>query len=165
MNKQVDTVFEGTLQASGLNIAVVCARFNGVFVSQLLDGAIDTIVRHGGSIDDVAVAWVPGSYEIPLVVNHFALQGTYDAIITLGVVIQGETPHAGYINSQVSRSLADISLKTKIPVVFGIITADTLEQAMVRSGTKAGNRGVSAAVTAIEMARLMESLNMASEGA
>jgi 6,7-dimethyl-8-ribityllumazine synthase len=154
MNKTVKNVFEGELSAKGLRFAIVCGRFNEFFVSKLLDGAVDALVRHGGKSDDIDVAWVPGSYEVPFAAKKFVDAGKYDAIIALGVVIQGATPHANFINSEVSKCLAQIGMDSGVPVIYGMITADNIEQAIERSGTKAGNKGSSAAETAIEMANL-----------
>ena len=150
--------FEGDLQAKGLKFGLVAARFNDFFVSHLVEGAVDTIVRHGGSADDIALAWVPGSYEIPFAVKKMLDSKKYDAIIAMGVVIQGATPHAGYINNEVAKSLAQLGMESGIPVTYGMITADNLEQAIERSGTKAGNKGVDAALAAIEMANLNKAL-------
>ncbi len=158
MKKEANKIFEGTLEAKGLKFAIVCARFNEFFVSKLLDGAIDSILRHGGKSEDIDVAWVPGSFEIPLVVQSLAETGSYDALIALGVVIQGATPHAGLINAEISKCLAQISLKSGKPAINGVIAANDIEQAIERSGTKAGNKGADAAITAIEMARLMEKI-------
>ncbi len=153
MNKSYN-VYEGTLEARGLRFAIVCSRFNEFFVSKLLSGAVDSIVRHGGKIDDIDVAWVPGSYEVPFAVQKFARTGKYNAVLALGVVIQGATSHAGYINAEVAKSLAMIGMDTGVPVTYGMITADNIEQAIERSGTKAGNKGADAAIAAIEMANL-----------
>ncbi|MCK5845441.1 MAG: 6,7-dimethyl-8-ribityllumazine synthase [Victivallales bacterium] len=158
MKKDVENVFEGDLQAKGLRFAIVCARFNEFFVSKLLDGAVDTIVRHGGKADAVDVAWVPGSYEIPLVAAKLAKTGKYDAIVALGVVIQGATPHASLITAEVNKCLAQISLDNELPVINGVLATTNIEQAIERSGTKAGNRGGTAAATAIEMVNLMKNL-------
>ncbi|MFZ2658189.1 MAG: 6,7-dimethyl-8-ribityllumazine synthase [Victivallales bacterium] len=158
MNKQVKNIYEGTLEAKGLRIAVVCARFNEFFVSKLLEGAVDAIVRHGGKTDDIDVAWVPGSYEIPPVIKKFLSTKKYDAVIALGVVIQGATPHAGLISGEVSKGLSMLSLEFGIPVINGVINANDIEQAIERSGTKAGNKGSDAAKTAIEMANLMRAM-------
>ena len=154
LNKNAGTVYEGTLDAKGLKFGIVCGRFNDFFVSRLLSGAIDAIVRHGGNADDVSVAYVPGSYEIPFAVKQMVQRGEFDAVMALGVVIQGATPHASYINSEVAKGLAQIGLESGVPVTYGMITADNLEQAIERSGTKAGNKGVDAALAAIEMANL-----------
>ena len=150
--------FEGDLQAKGLKFGLVAARFNDFFVSHLVEGAVDTIVRHGGSADDIALAWVPGSYEIPFAVKKMLDSKKYDAIIAMGVVIQGATPHAGYINNEVAKSLAQLGMESGIPVTYGMITAEDLDQAIERSGTKVGNKGVDAAVAAIEMANLTRSI-------
>ena len=157
-SKSAGMVFEGNLDAKGLKFGIVCARFNDFFVSKLLDGAMDAIVRHGGSGADVSVAYVPGSYEIPFAVKKLIQTGKYDAVLALGVVIQGATAHAGYINSEVAKCLAQLGLESGIPVTYGMITADNLEQAIERSGTKAGNKGVDAAVAAIEMVNLSRAI-------
>ena len=146
--------FEGDLQAKGLKFGLVAARFNDFFVSHLVEGAVDTIIRHGGSADNSALAWVPGSYEIPFAVKKMLDSKKYDAIIAMGVVIQGATPHAGYINNEVAKSLAQLGMESGTPVTYGMITADNIEQAIERSGTKAGNKGADAAHAAIEMANL-----------
>ena len=151
--------YEGDLQAQGLKFGLVAARFNDFFVSHLVEGAVDTIVRHGGNADDIAVAWVPGSYEIPFAVKKMLDSKKYDAIIAMGVVIQGATPHAGYINNEVAKSLAQLGMEYGIPVTYGMITADNIEQAIERSGTKAGNKGADAAHAAIEMANLNRQLS------
>ena len=150
--------YEGDLQAQGLKFGLVAARFNDFFVSHLVDGAVDTIVRHGGSADNIALAWVPGSYEIPFAVKKMLDSKKYDAIIAMGVVIQGATPHAGYINNEVAKSLAQLGMEYGTPVTYGMITADNIEQAIERSGTKAGNKGADAAHAAIEMANLNRQL-------
>jgi 6,7-dimethyl-8-ribityllumazine synthase len=157
MDKAIKTI-EGKLDATGLKFGIVCARFNSIFVEQLLAGAKDTLLRHGASPDDLTVAWVPGSFETPLAVKTLAESGNYDAIIGLGVVIQGSTQHATMINSEVSKSFAQISLQTGVPVIYGVVTTENIEQAIERSGSKAGNRGASAALTAIEMANLLPGL-------
>jgi len=151
--------FEGNLQADGLKFGLVAARFNDFFVSHLVDGAVDTIVRHGGSADNIALAWVPGSYEIPFAVKKMLESKKYDAVIAMGVVIQGATPHAGYINNEVAKSLAQLGMEYGVPVTYGMITADNIEQAIERSGTKAGNKGADAAHAAIEMANLNRALD------
>jgi 6,7-dimethyl-8-ribityllumazine synthase len=157
MNTSVN-VYGGQLTATGLKIGIVCSRFNEFFVSKLLDGAIDTIVRHGGDAANIDVAWVPGSYEIPLAVQKLADSGRYDALIGIGVVIQGATAHADYINSEVAKGLAQVSMKTGVPIAYGVVTTENIEQAIERSGCKAGNRGADAAITAIEMANLLRLL-------
>ena len=151
--------YEGDLQAQGLKFGLVAARFNDFFVSHLVDGAVDTIVRHGGSADNVTLAWVPGSYEIPFAVKKMLDSKKYDAIIAMGVVIQGATPHAGYINNEVAKSLAQLGMEYGTPVTYGMITADNIEQAIERSGTKAGNRGADAARCAVEMANLLKNIS------
>ena len=158
MNRTVKNIFEGTIEAKGLKFGIVCARFNEFFVSKLLDGAIDVVVRHGGKAENIEVAWVPGAYEIPFTAKMMAASGRYDAVLALGVVIQGGTPHAGYINSEVAKSIAQISMDEQIPVTYGMITANNIEQAIERSGTKAGNKGADAALAAIEMANLAKVL-------
>lgn len=152
------TTFEGGMIATGLRFGIVCSRFNEFFVSKLLGGALDCIRRHGGSPGDTDVAWVPGSFEIPLAAQRMAQSGRYDAVIALGVVIQGATAHANYINAEVSKGLAQIGMSTGVPVIYGVVTTENIEQAIERSGTKAGNRGASAAATAIEMVNLMKKL-------
>ena len=159
LNKNAGKVYEGTLDAKGLKFGIVCGRFNDFFVSRLLSGAIDAIVRHGGEAENVSVAYVPGSYEIPFAVKKMVATGKFDAVMALGVVIQGATPHASYINAEVAKGLAQIGLESGVPVTYGMITADNLEQAIERSGTKAGNKGVDAALAAIEMANLTRVLS------
>ncbi|MBQ9788033.1 MAG: 6,7-dimethyl-8-ribityllumazine synthase [Lentisphaeria bacterium] len=154
MEKSNVVVLEGNFKADGLKIGAVCARFNDFFVNRLLEGAKDTFVRHGGKLEDITVAYVPGSYEIPFAVKKLLQTGKFDAVIALGVVIQGATPHAGYINSEVAKSLCQLGLESGTPVTYGMITAEDIEQAIERSGTKAGNKGVDAMNAAIEMANL-----------
>ena len=161
MEKHAGKVFEGNLNADGLRFGIVCARFNDFLVSRLLSGAVDAIVRHGGSGEMISVAYVPGSYEIPFAVKKMLERGGFDAVIALGVVIQGDTPHASYINAEVAKGLAQLGLESGVPVTYGMITADTLEQAINRSGVKAGNKGVDAAVAAIEMANLSRAIKNA----
>ena len=158
MSKDPKTVYEGTYNAEGLTFGIVCARFNDLFTKELLEGAMDGIVRHGGSADKVSVAWVPGSYEIPLIADKFAKSGNYDAVIALGVVIQGSTAHADYVNGPVANGLSTISRESGVPVIYGVVTTENIEQAIERSGTKLGNRGFSAAQSAIEMANLIKSI-------
>ena len=158
MNKQVGTVFEGALTAQNMKFGVVCARFNDFFVSKLLEGAVDVIVRHGGDAKKISVAYVPGSYEIPFAVKKMLATKRFDAVIALGVVIQGATPHAGYINNEVAKGLAQLGLEFGVPVTYGLITADNLDQAVERSGCKAGNKGGDAALAAIEMVNLTRSI-------
>ena len=152
------TTFEGNLIGTGLKIGIVVSRFNELLGSRLLSGANDALVRHGVAADDIDVAWVPGAFEIPLVAGKMAASGRYDALIALGVVIRGGTPHFEYVASEVSKGVAKISADSGVPVMFGVITADTIEQAVERAGTKAGNKGWEAATGAIEMAHLMREL-------
>ena len=152
------TTFEGNLIGTGLKIGVVVSRFNELLGSRLLSWANDALVRHGVAADDIDVAWVPGAFEIPLVAGKMAASGRYDALIALGVVIRGGTPHFEYVASEVSKGVAKVSADSGVPVMFGVITADTIEQAVERAGTKAGNKGWEAATGAIEMAHLMRAL-------
>jgi len=154
----VGKVFEGMLLGEGLKFGVVVSRFNEFVTKKLLDGAQDALLRHGVGEGDIDVAWVPGSFEIPLVAKKLVQTKKYDAIICLGAVIRGETPHHEYIATEVTKGIAKIGLESELPVSFGIITADSLEQAIERAGTKAGNRGADAAVDAIEMANLLKSV-------
>ncbi|MDI6711768.1 MAG: 6,7-dimethyl-8-ribityllumazine synthase [Anaerosomatales bacterium] len=148
-------VFEGDLVGHGLKVGIVVSRFNELLSSKLLSGAMDALTRHGVSEDDVDVAWVPGAFEIPLVAKRMAASGRYDAVLALGVVIRGGTPHFEYVAAEVSKGVAKASLDTGVPVIFGVVTADTIEQAVERSGTKAGNKGWDAALAGIEMAKLL----------
>ena len=161
MDKNAGKIFEGALCAEGIKIGIVCARFNDFLVSRLLSGAIDAIVRHGGSAENVSVAYVPGSYEIPFAVKKMLDRKEFDAFVALGVVIQGDTPHASYINAEVAKGLAQLGLESGVPVTYGMITADNLEQAINRSGVKAGNKGVDAAIAAIEMVNLARAIKNA----
>ena len=154
----MSTVYEGDLLGEGLKIAVVVARFNEFITGKLLSGAKDALFRHGVAEEDVDVAWVPGSFEIPLVAQKLAMAKKYDAVICLGTVIRGATPHFEYIAAEVSKGVAKVGLDSGIPVLFGVITADTLEQAIERAGTKSGNKGFDAAVGAIEMANLLKKI-------
>lgn len=148
----------GMLNAQSLKFGIVVSRFNDLFTTQLLRGALDCLQRHGAKEEAITVAWVPGSLEIPLAAQQMAAGKKYDALIALGVVIQGATPHAGLINSQLTRALTQISLQENIPVIDGVVAADNLEQAIERAGTKAGNRGWNAALSAIEMASLLKNM-------
>ncbi len=150
--------FEGQLLGKGLKFGLVVSRFNEFLTRRLLDGAQDALLRHGVNEGDIEVAWVPGTFEIPLVAKKLAQTKRYDAVICLGTVIQGDTPHFEYIAAEVSKGIARVGLETELPVIFGVITADTLEQAIERSGTKEGNTGFKAAVSAIEMANLLKGL-------
>ena len=161
MEKNAGKIFEGSLNAKGVKFGIVCARFHHFLDSRLLSGAMDTIVRHGGDAADVSVAYVPGSYEIPYTVKKLLERKEFDAIIALGVVIQGDTPHSGLINAEVAKGLAQLGMEFGVPVTYGMITADNLEQAINRSGVKAGNKGVDAAVAAIEMVNLTRAIQNA----
>jgi len=150
--------YEGNLIATGLKFGIVVGRFNDLFSVKLLEGAIDTLVRHGVDAADIESAWVPGAYEVPLVAKRMADSGKYDAVLALGVVIRGGTPHFDLVASEVSKGVARASMDSGVPIVSGVITADTIEQAIERSGTKAGNKGAQAAMAGIEMATLMREL-------
>ena len=149
---------EGNLTAEGKTFGIVASRFNDFVVKALLDGALDSLRRHGGDAGAVDVAWVPGSYEIPVAAREMALSGRYDAVICLGAVIRGATAHFDYVAGGAANGIASASLESGIPVIFGVITTETIEQAIERAGTKMGNKGFEAAVSAIEMANLMPSL-------
>ncbi|MFC1461102.1 6,7-dimethyl-8-ribityllumazine synthase [Verrucomicrobiota bacterium] len=149
----------GMLMAQDLKFGVVVSRFNDLFSRQLLRGALDCLERHGAADGSVTVVWVPGSFEIPTAVQKLAQTGKFNALIALGVVIQGATPHAGLITGQVARALSHISLEQNVPVIDGVVPADNLDQAIERSGTKSGNRGWNAALSAIEMASLFNTLS------
>jgi len=151
-------IIEGELQAKGFRFGIIVSRFNDFITSRLLEGATDALLRHGAQDDDIEVVKVPGSFEIPLIARKLALKGTFHAVICLGTVIRGATPHFDYVASEVSKGIAAASLETGVPIAFGIITADTIEQAVERAGTKAGNKGWDAAVTAIEMAQVVKRL-------
>ncbi len=148
------TVFQGELLGAGKRFAIVVSRFNEFISSHLFEGAQDCFLRHGVASDDLDVVWVPGSFEIAVTALRLARTGKYDAVACLGAVIRGQTPHFDYVASQVARGVAHVSLTTGVPTIFGIITADTIEQAIERAGAKAGNKGAQAAVAAIEMANL-----------
>ncbi|HEU4965748.1 MAG TPA: 6,7-dimethyl-8-ribityllumazine synthase [Bacilli bacterium] len=145
---------EGNLIGTGLRVGVVVGRFNDFIGGKLLDGALDAFKRHGVNEDDVEVAWVPGAFEIPLIAQKMAASGKYDAVVTLGAVIRGSTPHFDYVCNEAAKGVAKVGLDTGVPTVFGVLTVDTIEQAIERAGTKAGNKGWEAAVTAIEMGNL-----------
>lgn len=147
-------IHEGNLNASGLKFAIIVSRFNDLLTAKLQEGAIDCLLRHNAAEEKIDVFKVPGSFEIPYVANHLAESGSYNAIICLGALIRGHTPHFEYIAAEVSKGIANISLKTGLPIIYGVVTADTLDQGIERCGTKAGNRGWDAAQSAIEMANL-----------
>ena len=150
--------YEGQLQAKGLRFCIIVSRFNDFITHRLLDGAMDALLRHGAKEQDIDVIKVPGSFEIPLVAKRVAQKMSPDAIICLGTIIRGATPHFEYIASEVAKGIASASMETGIPMAFGIITADTIEQAVERAGSKSGNKGWDAAMTAIEMAQLLRQL-------
>lgn len=156
--------FEGQLIGTGLRVGIVVARFNDFITSRLLEGALDGLRRHGVAEADVDVAWVPGSFEIPIVAKKLAQSGRYSGVICLGAVIRGATPHFDYVAGEVSKGIAAVALQTGVPVIFGVLTTDTIEQAIERAGTKAGNKGYDAAVTVIEMANLLQALERESSG-
>ena len=152
-------VYEGKLVSKDIKVGVVVARFNEFITSKLLGGALDGLKRENVKEDDIDVAWVPGAFEIPLVAQKMAQSGKYDAVICLGAVIRGATSHYDYVCAEVSKGIAQVSLTAKIPVMFGVLTTDTIEQAVERAGTKAGNKGFECAQGAIEMVNLMKALD------
>jgi len=149
---------EGSLQGKGRKIGIIVARFNSFISEKLLEGAMDTLVRSGVADDDIDVARVPGAFEIPLVTQKMAKSGKYDAVICIGVVIRGATPHFDYVAGEVAKGSAQVMLETGVPVLFGVLTTESIEQAIERAGTKAGNKGSDVAVAAVEMISLMENL-------
>jgi 6,7-dimethyl-8-ribityllumazine synthase len=151
-------VYQGTLIGTGLKIGIIISRFNEFITSKLLGGAMDTLERHGVNTDDVEIAWVPGSFEIPIAADKMASSGKYDAVICLGALIRGSTPHFDYIAAEASKGIAQVGMKTGVPTIFGVITTENIEQAIERAGTKAGNKGADAAVSAIEMANLFKEM-------
>ncbi len=151
-------ILEGNVVANGTKIGIVASRFNEFIVSKLVGGAQDALIRHGVKDDDITLAWVPGAFEIPLTAQKMAKTGNYDAVICLGAVIKGATSHYDYVCAEVSKGVAAVGLKTEIPVIFGVVTTDNIEQAIERSGTKAGNKGYDAACTAIEMVNLIQAM-------
>ena len=151
-------VFEGHLKGEGLRFAMVVSRFNEFISSKLLSGAWDCLTRHGVSAADVDVAWVPGAMEIPLIAQRMALSKKYDAVICLGAVIRGSTPHFDYVAAEVAKGVAKVQLDAGVPVIFGVLTTESIEQAVERAGTKAGNKGWDAAISALEMANLLRDL-------
>ncbi len=146
---------EGQLTARGLKFAIVVSRFNSLVTQRLLDGALDALRRHEVDENAITIAWTPGSFELPLVAQKFAKSGKYDAVICLGCIIRGDTPHFEYVASETAKGIAQVMLETGLPVIFGVVTSDNLEQALERAGAKAGNRGFDAAMTAMEMANLL----------
>ena len=153
-------VYEGTVVAQGIKIGIVAARFNEFIVSKLLSGCEDALLRHGVQAEDITVAWVPGAFEIPLIASKMARCGRYDAVIALGAVIRGATSHYDYVCSEVAKGVASAALNSDVPVMFGVLTTDTLEQAIERAGTKAGNKGAECAQSAIEMVNLIRALKL-----
>lgn len=151
-------VLEGNVVANGIKIGIVASRFNEFIVSKLVGGAQDALLRHGVKEEDITLAWVPGAFEIPLLAQKMAETGNYDAIICLGAVIKGATTHYDYVCAEVSKGVAAVALKTELPVIFGVVTTDNIEQAIERAGTKAGNKGYDAACTAIEMVNLIQNI-------
>ncbi|MFK3267837.1 6,7-dimethyl-8-ribityllumazine synthase [Staphylococcus aureus] len=150
--------FEGKLIGKDLKVAIVVSRFNDFITGRLLEGAKDTLIRHDVNEDNIDVAFVPGAFEIPLVAKKLASSGNYDAVITLGCVIRGATSHYDYVCNEVAKGVSKVNNQTNVPVIFGILTTESIEQAMERAGTKAGNKGAEAAVSAIEMANLLKSI-------
>jgi 6,7-dimethyl-8-ribityllumazine synthase len=151
-------ILQGELQAKGLKFAIIVSRFNDFITGKLLEGAVDGLVRHGAREEDIDIIKVPGAFEIPLTAKKVASGGTYNALICLGTVIRGATPHFDYVAAEVSKGVAAASMETGVPVAFGVLTTDTIEQAVERAGTKSGNKGFDAAMTAIEMAQVFKKL-------
>ena len=151
-------IYEGNLVSEGIKVGVVCARFNEFIVSKLLSGCEDGLLRHGVRGEDIEVAWVPGAFEIPLVAARMAKSGKYDAVICLGAVIRGSTSHYDYVCNEVSKGIASVSLETGVPVLFGVLTTENIEQAIERAGTKAGNKGYDCALSAVEMVNLIREM-------
>lgn len=151
-------IIEGDLQAKGVRFGIVVSRFNDFITSRLLDGALDALIRHGADEKDIEIVKVPGSFEIPMVAKTMARKGIYNAIICLGAIIRGATPHFEYVAAEVSKGIASASMETGVPISFGIITSDTIEQAIERAGSKSGNKGWDAAMTAIEMAQVIKKI-------
>lgn len=152
-------VYEGSFVSQGMKVGIVAARFNEFIVSKLLDGAVDGLTRHDVKQEDIEVAWVPGAFEIPVIASKMAASGKYDAVICLGAVIRGSTSHYDYVCSEVSKGVAQTALSTGVPVMFGVLTTDNIEQAIERAGTKAGNKGYDCALGAVEMVNLIKELN------
>ena len=149
---------EGNLIAEGMKIAIVASRFNEIITNKLLGGAIDSFVRHGGNENDITVAWVPGAFEIPLIAKKMAASKKYDAVVCLGAVIRGATPHFDMVANETTKGIAAVGLQSEVPVVFGVLTTDNIEQAVERAGSKARNKGFEAATTAIEMHNLIKKI-------
>lgn len=149
---------EGKLTAKNMKIAIVVARFNEFITSKLLSGCIDCLIRHEAADEDLTVAWVPGAFEIPMAAKKLAESGQYDAVICLGAVIRGATPHFDYVCAEASKGIAQVSMQTGVPVAFGVLTTENIQQAVERAGTKAGNKGVDCAMTAMEMVNLFKEM-------
>lgn len=154
----MSTTYEGKLIADGLRFGIVASRFNDLVTRRLLSGALDVLARHGALEEQVEVAWVPGAFELPMVAQRMAESGRYDAIICVAAIIRGATPHFEYVASEAAKGIAQASLRTGLPVIYGVVTADSIEQAIERAGTKGGNRGADAARSAIEMVNLLRAL-------
>ena len=152
-------VIQGNLKAGKEKYAIIVSRFNEFINSKLMEGSIDCLLRHGSKEDNIEIVWVPGAFEIPLVAQKLAQVNKYDAIIALGTVIRGATPHFDYVSAEVSKGVANVGLKFDVPIVFGVLTTDSIEQAIERAGTKVGNKGWDAALSAIEMVDLFRSIN------
>ena len=153
-------VIEGKLIGTGLSVAIVVSRFNELISNKLLEGAKDALARHDVSYQNMEIYWVPGAWELPLVAKELALSGKHDAIIALGAVIRGDTPHFDYVAAEMSKGLAHVGMEQRVPVAFGVLTCDTLEQALLRAGSKAGNKGADCACVAIEMANLLKNIRV-----
>ncbi|MFP4015459.1 MAG: 6,7-dimethyl-8-ribityllumazine synthase [Halanaerobiales bacterium] len=154
----MQNIIEGQLLGQGIKVGIIVGRFNEFISGKLLEGALDGLKRHGVEEENITTAWVPGSFEIPLAAQKMARSGNYDGVICLGAVIRGETPHFDYVSAEVSKGVAKVSLDTELPVIFGVLTTDTIEQAIARAGTKAGNKGFDAAMTLIEMVNLLKEI-------
>ena len=155
----MNRVLEGQLTARGLKVALVVSRFNDFLTRHLLEGAVDALKRHGAEDGDLVVVWTPGAFELPLAAKKLAESGRYDALVALGAIIRGSTPHFEYVAGEVTKGLAQVSLASGLPVAFGVLTCDTIEQAVERAGTKSGNKGFDAALSAMEMANLLQALD------
>jgi len=152
-------IYEGSMVSKKMRVGIICARFNEFIVSKLLGGAIDGLKRHGVEEDDIEIAWVPGAFEIPLIASKMAKSKKYDAVICLGAVIRGSTSHYDYVCSEVSKGIAHVTLESDIPVMFGVLTTENIEQAIERAGTKAGNKGYDCALSAVEMVNLINEID------
>jgi len=156
-------IYEGSYDGSGLRIGIVVGRFNSVVTERLLDGALDCLDRHGVETDNVDIFWVPGAWEVPATARRLAESGSWDAVICLGAVIRGETPHFEYVASESAKGVATVAMNSEVPVIYGIVTADTLDQAIDRAGAKSGNKGFDAAMAALEMVSVYEEIDDAAE--